>query len=485
MEIQIDSDDFNVIFTLDDDTATYIRKDDIKLVYLPLEEVAVFDKSGRQQDSRRILINYQDVTNVVLADGLELLALLVSLKDSDGSMIDSLKDMADAIAAGTPLRFLKDATLTDVEIDIATPANNEPLPISMYNIRGEMGVAMNPFGITQYDNQTGARAIVDQNGAIKFGEAIILDGDVLYGQDLSSQLWTSLEINGGTTVGGVGEQTLHTNTTADGQVILQTAKRARFMISQFNIAHFGIQLNSDLLTDPDTIAEWGCVDFIDGAGTLNAQPNGIFMRVQGHATDPVWSIISVKNGVENVALEGSWNGQGVDNFNPSPDLSVYEIQYNAGTAIFFQGANFLHRLAGLTSTYAATYHFPVALRVRNINGNTASRTIGSRAAGTYRLGEERGETISRAFTTASGNFTSLVKTGAGYIAHASLSRTGSSGGNGTLEIFDGVDDTGILILRIDVGGDDIKGHAVNATFSNGLFIRLTGSGTKTANISFE
>jgi hypothetical protein len=354
---------------------------------------------------------------------------------------------------------------------------------AIYNSDGEMGNKNNPFGISVYDNQTGSRAIVDQNGAIKLGEAIILSGDVLYGQALGDLLWGSLSINGGVTAGGAGEQTLNTGTTANGEIILQSRKRSRFMISQFNISHFGIQLDpAGALSDPNTIIEWGNVDFIDFAGgaSLNATPNGIFFRVQGNATEPVWSVVSVKNGVETETPFSSWNGVSKDSFIKAPNLSVYEIQYNAGTAIFFQGPNFVHKLAGLTSTYAANYNFPVALRIRNINGSTTDRSFASRAAGAYRLGEERGETISRVFNT-----DTLIKTGAGYISNAYLSRTGSGGGAATLICYDGVDATGTPMARVDIGADDLKGISVNSTFSEGLYITVTGTGTVNATIGFE
>lgn len=380
------------------------------------------------------------------------------------------------------IAFLKDLVNTDVSIDTVTPANNEPLPTALYNNIGLQGTATNPLNIAIRDSSTGARAIVDQNGAIKLGEAIILCGDVLYGQPLSNFLWYDLSINGGVTFGAAGEQRLETGTTANGEIILQSRKKSRFMISQFNISHFGIQLDPlGNLSDPNTITEFGNVTFLDDNGILNTQANGIFFRVQGDPTTPVWSIVSIKNGVEIETPLASWNGAQAANFNPSPNLSVYEIQYNAGTAIFFQGSNFVHRLAGLTSTYAATYNFPVALRIRNINGNTTNRSFGSRAAGAYRLGEERGELIARALTVST-----LLKTGAGYVGSAYLSRTGGGGGNsGIAIIYDGINATGIPIGRIDVSTDDVKGVTLNGTFSNGLYVDIIGSGTNTLTINFE
>ena len=379
------------------------------------------------------------------------------------------------------ISFVKDGADTEVEIDTVTPANNEPLPTALYNDKGLQGTSTNPLNTAIRDAATGSRMIVDLNGAAKLGEAIILAGDVLYGQTLSDLLWYSLSINGGSTFGAAGEQRLETGTTADGQVILQSRKKSRFMISQFNISHFGIQMEpTGNLADPNCITEIGNVTFLDDAGNLNASANGIYLRVQGDPVTPQWSVVNVKNGIETVTPYASWNGAQVDNFNPSPNLAVYEIQYNAGTAFIFQGSNYVHRLTGGTSTYAGTYNFPVALRIRNINGNTNNNSFGSRAAGAYRLGEERGELISRGLTA-----DTLIKTGAGYVGKASLSRTGSAGGSGNAIIYDGVDATGTVIGRIDVGGDDVKGITLDGTYSNGLFVTIAGTGTNTLTINFE
>jgi hypothetical protein len=336
--------------------------------------------------------------------------------------------------------------------------------------------------VTPTDSETGATTIVDNNGSIKTAEVIVLSGGVLTGEPLSSFLWSELSINGGALTGGVGEQILSTGTSANGEFILQTKKRSRFIITQYNINHIGIQLLQLDLADPNTVFEWGSIDFIDDTGVtniLNPTPNGICFRVTG-GTTPIWEIVSSKNGVETAVDSSLWNGPSAGNLNKTPDLSVYEMRYNAGGALFFQGPNFLHKLAGLVSTYAATYDFPVAIRIRNINGNTTDRKIASRASGAYRLGEERGELISRAFTV-----DTLIKVGAGYIGTAALSRTGSSGGSGTAEIYDGVDATGTLMGVIDVGGDDVKGISLNGTYSLGLYIEISGTGTNTLNMNFE
>lgn len=90
------------------------------------------------------------------------------------------------------------------------------------------------------------------------------------------------------------------------------------------------------------------------------------------------------------------------------------------------------------------------------------------------------ELISRAFTA-----NTLIKTGAGYCEHAYLSRTGSVGGNADLKVYDGTDNTGILIKHIDVGSDDYKGGAVKSTFSDGLYIEMSGTGTITSDLSYK
>jgi hypothetical protein len=333
-----------------------------------------------------------------------------------------------------------------------------------------------------FDPQSGFPSIVDPNGSLKTAEVIVLCGGVLPGTPLSSELWVELGVGSGSRTGGQGEQILSTGTTANSEYCLQSRKKARFMITLFNINHIGVQLLQTDLEDPNTIFEWGSVDFIDDAGAKNLTPNGIFLRVTGAVppTDPTWEIVSVKDGVETVYDSSVWNGPQASALNKRPNLSVYETRYNAGTGLFYQGANFLHRVAGLVSTYASTYDFPVAMRIRNINGNTNDRSVATRACGAYRLGEERGELIPRTFTT-----NTLIKTGSGYVGKASLSRTGSSGGSGTVFIYDGIDNTGILIGRLDVGGDDVKGINLEGTYSTGLYVEIIGTGTNTLTMNFE
>ena len=126
------------------------------------------------------------------------------------------------------------------------------------------------------------------------------------------------------------------------------------------------------------------------------------------------------------------------------------------------------------------YNFKVGLEVINTNGNTTNNYIDFRAAGIYRLGEERGITRARAFTG-----DTLVKSTAGYISTAFLSRTGSGGGSAALKVYDVFDNTGIFMARVDIGADDIKGINLNSTFSEALFIEITGTGTITATITSE
>ena len=388
------------------------------------------------------------------------------------------------------------STLNTVMIDLVSRldqslAYNEDVRnvravIAGINPSGEFGnvniTSANNLASSILDSRTGAQTIVDYNGALKVAEPIVLCGDVMYGQDLSDFLWSTFEINGGSKSAGVGEQLLNTGTTANGGCILQTKKRARFMMAQFNISHFGFQLNPTMLTDPNVIVEWGVVDFIDDTvspSVENTAANGIFFRVQGHATDPIWDIVTIKNGVETIDAFSDWTGVGLANFNPSPNLFVTEMQYNAGTSFWFQN-NFLLHQVKRSSTYAGIYHFPAAFRIRNVNGSTNAVSVGTRAMGIYRLGEERAEVITRAVTS-----DVLMKTGAGYVQNVYLSRNGSGGGAGKLEVFDGIDNTGVSMAVIDIGGDGGRGIPTKGTFSIGLYIELTGSGTNTATITFE
>jgi hypothetical protein len=322
--------------------------------------------------------------------------------------------------------------------------------------------------VTNIDAQTGSGQIIDLNGAAKFGEAIILTGDVFGNNNPNSLQWDREFIGSGDTVNSIGFLSVETGTTADSEARFQSVKKSRFMLSQFNIFHCGLSVNN--VADANCERRWGVFNPID------PQQNGAYFAL----IDGVWNVAYCKNGVETLIPQSNWNGTNKDLFNTSDLLSPYEIHYNAGSIFFFQRGNFLHRVSGLPTPYAAEYNFKVATEVKNKNGNTTDNSISLYALGVYRLGEERGETVSRVFTA-----NTLIKESSGYIANAYLSRTGSGGGNANLIVYDGIDNTGIVMARIDIGADDVKGISVNSTFSVGLYIEITGTGTKNATIGYE
>lgn len=370
---------------------------------------------------------------------------------------------------GSNIAFLKDTISTPVSKDTVTPANNEPLPVALYNDLGRQGSPVNPLDIAVFDAKTGARQIVDQNGAAKVGEAIILVGDKFGTVTPSPLQWDTEFVGSGASLTRLGDQRIETGTTANSEARFQSTKRGRFMISQFNIYHGGIQV--DNIPDVNCERRWGMFNPID------ATQDGCYWALIGG----VWNVGFRRDGVETLVPQGDWTGPNVDLFNANPNLSVYEIQYNAGTVLFFQGPNFIHRITELTDTYAGIYDFKAGLEVKNINGNTTNNGINFRAHGCYRLGEERGEVVPYTFGTGS----HLLKAGAGFVAQASLSRTGSGGGAAAALIYDSVDATGRLIGRIDVGADDVKPITMGGSFSDGLFAVVSGTGTITLNISFE
>lgn len=322
--------------------------------------------------------------------------------------------------------------------------------------------------ITNIDSQTGSNQIVDLNGAAKFGEAIILVGDVFGNNTPNPLQWDEEFVGSGAIINQPGSLRVETSTTANSEVRFQSTKKARFMLSQFNIFHCGLQL--DNLADANCERRFGVFD------PINPSQNGAYFAL----IDGDWNVGYCKNGVETLVPQAIWNGTNKDLFNDSTALSPYEIHYNAGSIFFFQRGNFLHRVGGLPDPYASEYNFKVAVEVINKNGNTNNNGVDLYALGAYRLGEERGEPISRVF-----NADTLIKSSAGYVKNAYLSRTGSGGGSANLVVYDGLDATGVVMARVDIGADDFKGLAVDSTFSEGLYIEINGTGTINATISYE
>jgi hypothetical protein len=322
--------------------------------------------------------------------------------------------------------------------------------------------------ITPIDSQTGSNQIIDLNGAAKFGEAIILVGDVFGNNTPNPLQWDEEFVGSGSIASASGLLRVNTSTTANSEVRFQSTKKARFMLSQFNIFHCGLKI--DNVADANCERRWGVFD------PISVSQNGAYFAL----IDGAWCVGYCKDGVETLIQQVDWNGTNKDLFVTGSALSPYEIHYNAGSIFFFQRGNFIHKVAGLPDPYASEYNFKTSVEVINKNGNTTDNGIDVYALGVYRLGEERGETISRVFDT-----NTLIKESAGYVENCYLSRTGSGGGAANVIVYDGVDNTGIPMARVDVGADDVKGISVDSTFSDGLYIEIAGTGTINVTISYE
>lgn len=62
VSMQITEENKSIIFTESGGRVYSILKEDIKLVLLGADSVAVYDSQSRQQDARRLVIDYADVT---------------------------------------------------------------------------------------------------------------------------------------------------------------------------------------------------------------------------------------------------------------------------------------------------------------------------------------------------------------------------------------------------------------------------------------
>jgi hypothetical protein len=120
--------------------------------------------------------------------------------------------------------------------------------------------------ITPIDAQTGSGQIIDLNGAAKFGEAIILTGDVFGNNNPNPLQWDKEFVGSGATVNSVGFLSVETGTTADSEARFQSVKKSRFMLSQFNIFHCGLSVNNVL--DANCERRWGVFNPIDHYKTV-------------------------------------------------------------------------------------------------------------------------------------------------------------------------------------------------------------------------
>lgn len=325
------------------------------------------------------------------------------------------------------------------------------------------------LGVSIFDPETGSQTIVDLNGSLKVGTATNILGTAFGDAAPSDNQWSTIGTGSGVRNDIPGAISLETGTTADSTISFQSTTKARFVAANFNVLHIGCNINN--IAAVDNVRTWGAYNPQDGT------TDGVWFRLDSG----VMCVGYTKQNAETVILQSNWNGASKDKFVLDTKTRVYEVQYNAGAIKFFQNGNELHTVTSFDEVYAGLYNFKLALNNENTNGNTANNFIQSRALAIYRIGEERGATISRTFGTG----VTVVKAGAGYVESVTLARSGGGSSGSSLTIYDSTTASGDELGVIKISKDETYTLNINSTFTNGLTIEVSATGSTDATVVWE
>lgn len=317
-------------------------------------------------------------------------------------------------------------------------------------------------GINQFliDPQTLSESFVSPAGPLEISPLVRLVGDnFITGKPLLPTLWNTDTINGGDITTVDGELSLNTNTAADGEVLIETKRIARFITGTFNLSHHAISLPNFSATD--CVREWGCYD--PAATSLN----GVLMR----NTSGVLSLVRLKNGLEDdVVAEGSFNG--TSTIVKNDNIHIYEFLYNAGKIFILQDRKLIHTMGSPSSAAYGTPHLRCGVKVCNINGNTTANSIVSRGLSIARIG---GTEAVPSYEYISSAGTYELKNTPGKLIRLIIGDKGTA--SSEITVYDGVVDPANIIAQIS--SNEVSNDLVyDVEFDSGLIITVTGSSIK-------
>jgi hypothetical protein len=314
---------------------------------------------------------------------------------------------------------------------------------------------------TLVDPQTGAESLIAPNGVLHIAQLVRLVGDNFRdGQPLLDTLWRTDTINGGIINNVDGELDMETGTAGDGEVIVDSFRRARFLTGTFNLSHQAMSLPNWQATD--VCREFGCYDPADASGSAM---DGVVWRND----DGAWYVARYKNGVEvETTPEASFNNTATNPFKKDDNIHIYEIMFNAGTIFFLQDRKLIHRMSSTSSAAYGTPHLRAGARIYNKNGNTTNNKLVSRGNSIGRLGS-RDVAPNFKFIENSGTFP--IKNNPGTLHKIILTDLGT--GAATITFYNSVTGSGEIITRLDTN-DVIGTLDYELEFDEGLTIVASG-----------
>lgn len=312
-------------------------------------------------------------------------------------------------------------------------------------------VPQDHYGIQQY---------LAPNGEIVAVPLYKLVGDVFFGADVDTSLWTPTPGTGNISITG-GQLVMSTGATADGSTSVVSVHTARFSGLAPNKLRAPLQCPDG--GTANNIRRWGVGTALERA----------FFELDGS----VLKCVTRRNGTDTAVSSGSFVGQYGTGFTMGVNSHFFEVIYQPRQIVWLADNKIIHTKSAVAAPWANNLHMPIFFENFNTNGSTTNVELQVRLATIARFGipEVQVDGHFHAGTTAG----ILLKRGPGNLHFMNLSGVQNLA---RVILYDGVDATGSVIddtgamgpqtipLSLPYGGE---------AYNNGLFMVKSGAACNT------
>lgn len=234
------------------------------------------------------------------------------------------------------------------------------------------GLQVDPSGVYSpvkvYDPQTLAASNVTNKREFRVAEPKKLLGDIQDGTTLDTNYWIATLVGSGAATAGNAIVSLSTGATSNSTVLLQSVKKARYVVGTVNAFSAGIRLGDTGAAN--NVRRWGAYSSSHGVFfQLNGTTVQIGIRFAGTDT-----LISSFNGPNSFVLDTNFHS--------------YEIQYTQDGALFFQDSLLIHTYKVTTTALSDSMHFRISFENNNSGGSTSNLSLYVAAPAIIRYGAD-------------------------------------------------------------------------------------------------
>lgn len=316
----------------------------------------------------------------------------------------------------------------------------------------------------------GNQVAMSPGGSMNVAELVrLVGGNFISGELLLPHSWTEEFTGSGATSTTDGELVITTGTTADSAARVQSFRKSRFITATYNLSHQAVSTPNR--ANANVTRRWGCFDPVGGI------TDGIFVELTGNGVDANYDFVRYKNGSEvDRLLEANWPGSGATGLLVKSDnVSIWEIEYNAGRFFLLQNGNYVASLASIADAAFGEAHLRVGHSIENDSGNIVDNMLLTRGSSISRFSSH--SAVPEPFViVATGTF--QIKNSPGRLHSVVI--TDKALGAASLDVYDTRDLIGGLIpanLHVSpIASTNVQGPLpFNTEFTEGLVVVVSGN----------